>query len=338
MTFLKSAAAIVALALTPVLTPQAGAAQEVTLRVGHVETPVSTTQVLLETVARKVADATGGAVRMDIFPQSQLGGQREMTEAVQFGALDATAGPAAFMSGFDPLAAFTDIPFLFPADPAKAQQVRDVIAKPFCDSFNSRGFTCIGMYPNGTKQFSSNKPIAALADFSGQKFRVMESAVLVDSLKPIGVTGVPIPFGELYTSLQTGVVDGEENPLDTIANMKFFEVQKHLTLTGHGTIENVILFNPAVWSGMKPEYRHAITKALAETIPDMAAHKRAAADAALEKIRAGGVDVVEASPELLAALREQMVPAARDAFLKVAGAEGQALWDAWQAARTSVGD
>ncbi len=326
-----------ALAIATAVAAGPATAQDVTLRIGHVEAPSSTTQVLLEAVAGKVAEKTGGAVEMAIFPQSQLGGQREMTEAVQFGALDATAGPTAFMSGFNPLAAIMDIPFLYPADPAKAQQVRDGgFADAFCKTFDSRGFTCIGLYPNGTKQFTSNNPIATLDDLSGQKFRVMESAVLVDSLKPIGVTGVPIPFGELYTSLQTGVVDGQENPIDTIYNMKFFEVQSHLMLTRHGAIENVVLFNPAVWSGLKPEYQDAITSSLREVTPDMIQHKRAAAEKSLEEIRAAGVDVAEPSPELLDNLRERMFPAARDAFLRGAGSEGQQLLDAYQAAYDSV--
>lgn len=326
-----------ALAISLAAFGAAAAAQDVTLRVGHVEAPSSTTQVLLETVAQKVADKTAGAVAIQIFPQSQLGGQREMTEAVQFGALDATAGPSAFMSGFNPLASIMDIPFLYPANPAKAQEVRDSgFADAFCKTFDSRGFACIGLYPNGTKQFTSNDPIDTLDDLSGQKFRVMESAVLVDSLKPVGVTGVPIPFGELYTSLQTGVVDGQENPIDTIYNMKFFEVQKHLLLSRHGAIENVVLFNPGVWSGLKPEYRDAITSSLREVAPNMIEHKRAAAEKSLEEIRAAGVEVAEPSPELLEELRERMFPAARDAFLRQAGAEGQELLDAYQAAYDSA--
>ncbi|WP_172327928.1 TRAP transporter substrate-binding protein [Mangrovicoccus sp. HB161399] len=324
-------------ALLLALLPQLGAAQEVSLRLGHVEAAASTTHVMLEKVAEMVSEKTGGAVEIQIFPQSQLGGQREMTEAVQFGALDATAGPVAFMGGFNPLASIMDIPFLYPADPDKAQAIRDGgFGDAFCDSFNSRGVTCVSLYPNGTKQFTSNKPIAEIGDFSGQTFRVMDSAVLVDSLKSIDVTAVPIPFGELYTALQTGVVDGEENPLDTIFNMKFYEVQKNLTLTSHGAIENVVLFNPAVWEGLKPEWREAITSSLHEIIPEMIAHKAAAGERSLAAIRDAGVTVTEPSAEEIAALREIMFPAARDAFLARSGDEGQALFDAYQAAYASV--
>ncbi|MBE3640202.1 TRAP transporter substrate-binding protein [Mangrovicoccus algicola] len=317
--------------------PLAAAAQEVSLRIGHVEAPASTTHVLLETVAERVAAATGGAVEIQVFPQSQLGGQREMTEAVQFGALDATAGPVAFMGGFNPLASIMDIPFLYPSDPETAQAIRDGgFGDAFCDSFNSRGVTCVALYPNGTKQFTSSRPIAAAADFAGQTFRVMDSAVLVDSLKAIDVTAVPIPFGELYTALQTGVVDGEENPLDTIFNMKFYEVQDYLTLSNHGAIENVVLFNPAIWEGLKPEWRKAISDALHDVIPEMIAHKAAAGERALAAIREAGVTVTEPSPEEVAALRETMFPAARDAFLARSGDEGAALFEAYQAARDAA--
>lgn len=312
-------------------------AQEVSLRIGHVESPHSTTQVLLERLSEKVGEKTDGAVSFQIYPQSQLGGQREMTEAVQFGALDATAGPVAFMGGFNPLASIMDIPFLYPGDPQQAQAVRDSgFADAFCDSFNLRGVTCIGLYPNGTKQFTSDRPISTLEEFSGQKFRVMESAVLVKSFKPVGVTAVPIPFSELYTALQTGIVDGEENPLDTIFNMKFFEVQDYLTLSGHGAIENVILFNPAVWDRLSDDQRLAITSSFDEVIPEMIAHKTAAAETSLAAIREAGLTVTELTDDQRARFRDAMFPAARDAFLRQAGSEGQALFDAYQAAYDTV--
>lgn len=308
-------------------------AQDVSLRLGHVEAPASTTHVMLEEVAEMVAEKTGGAVEIQVYPQSQLGSQREMTEAVQFGALDATAGPVAFMGGFNPIASVMDIPFLYPSDPEKAQAIREGgFSEAFCESFNSRGVTCVSHYPNGVKQFTSNKPIDTPDAFEGQSFRVMESAVLVDSMTAIGVKGVPLPFGELYTSLQTGVVDGEENPLDTIFNMKFFEVQDYLALSNHGAIENVVLFNPAVWDGLDPALQEAISSSLSEIIPEMIAHKAAAGEKALQAIRAADVTVIELSAEQLATLRERMFPAARDAFLERSGAEGAALFEAYQAA------
>lgn len=312
-------------------------AQEVTLRLGHVEAPASTTHVMLEKMAEMVAEKTGDAVEIQIFPQSQLGSQREMTEAVQFGALDATAGPVAFMGGFNPVASIMDIPFLYPEDAQKAQAIRDSgFAEAFCESFNARGVTCVSLYPNGTKQFTSNKEIGLLDAFSGQSFRVMESAVLVASMGSIGVKGVPIPFGELYTALQTGVVDGEENPLDTIFNMKFFEVQDYLVLSNHGAIENVVLFSPAIWSGLDEPYREAITSSLKEIVPDMIAHKSAAGDRALEAIRASDVTIVELSENERMALRDRMFPAARDAFLARSGGEGADLFQAYQAAFDAV--
>lgn len=312
-------------------------AQEVTLRIGHVETPQSTTHVMLEAMAEAVAARTDGALALQIFPQSQLGGQREMTEAVQFGALDATAGPVAFMGGFNPVASIMDIPFLYPADAEKAQAIRDAgFADAFCESFNELGVTCIGLYPNGTKQFTSNAPIARPEEFSGQTFRVMESMVLVEAFRSLGVTAVPIPFGELYTALQTGIVDGEENPLDTIYNMKFFEVQEHLTLSWHGAIENVILFNPAVWSGLEDSHRAAITAALDETIPEMIAHKAAAGEASLRKIREAGLTVHELSEGELAQFRAVMFPAGRDAYLGRAGDKGRAIFEVYRAAYDKV--
>ena len=214
-------------------------------KIGHLESTQQSRHVHLEKVAALVAERTNGAVEFQIFPQGQLGQQREMTEGVQLGSLEATVAPAAFLGGFNPVVSILDIPFLLPDDDAKAQELRSgTFGKALCESFESRGVECLMLWPNGKKNFTSNKPLASMEDFSGQKFRVMDSAILIEQFKAVGATAIALPFGELYTSLQTGVVDAQENPLDTIRAMKFYEVQKHLVLSNHGAMEDVVLFNP----------------------------------------------------------------------------------------------
>ncbi|TYC61754.1 TRAP transporter substrate-binding protein [Rhodobacterales bacterium] len=302
------------------------------IKVGHVEAPASSLHVTLERVAEMVAERSGGELDMQIFPQSQLGGQREMTEAVQLGTLELTVAPTAFLGGFNPVASITDLPFLFPADPQQSQKIREgQFGKDLCESFNSSGVVCIGIWPNGRKNFTSNLPLTDLEAFSGQRFRVMESSVLVDQMRAIEVTGVPLPFGELYTALQTGVVDGEENPLDTIYNMNFFEVQDYLVISEHGAIEDVILFNPAFWSGLTEDDRTMITEVFAEVVPEMLAHKTAAAARSLDKIREAGVDIREMSAEERNEFRSVMYPAARQAYLDKAGDAGAELLKVYEA-------
>ena len=123
------------------------------------------------------------------------------------------------------------------------------------------------IWPNGRKSLTSNKPLANLDAFKGQKFRVMDSKILIDQFAAVGATAVAINFSELYTSLQTGLIDGQENPLDTITTMKFHEVQKHMVVTEHGVMEDIVLFSKAFWNKLTPEQRDIIAKAFDEVRP-----------------------------------------------------------------------
>ncbi|MEH6727633.1 MAG: TRAP transporter substrate-binding protein DctP, partial [Hyphomicrobiales bacterium] len=159
----------------------------------------------------------------------------------------------------------------------------------------------------------------------GQKFRVMDSNILIEQFDALGASAIALPFGELYTSLQTGVVDGQENPLDTIQRMKFYEVQKYLVVSEHGAMEDVVLFNPTWWNSLPEEYRTIITDAFNEVVPELRAHKSAAVDAALEAIKQSDINVRVASSEEKAALRDAMYDKAKAAYMERAGDTGTAL-------------
>ena len=223
-----SAIALSALALTTT----AAYAQEFTARIGHLESPQQSRHIHLEKVAELVKERTGGAVEFQIFPQGQLGNQRVMTEGVQLGTLEATVSPAAFLGGFNSAVSVLDIPYLMPADTAEAQVLREgPFGDALLDSFTSKGVVGVAWWPNGMKNFTSNEPLDDIAAFADQKFRVMDSNILIEQFNALGASAIALPFGELYTSLQTGVVDGQENPLDTIQRMKFFEVQDYLVIS-----------------------------------------------------------------------------------------------------------
>ena len=301
-------------------------------KIGHLESPQQSRHVHLEKVAKLVSERTNGAVEFQLFPQAQLGGQREMTEGVQLGTLEATVAPAAFLGGFNPVVSIMDIPFLLPDDDATAQKIRGgTFGESLCGSFETRGVKCIGLWPNGKKNFTSNKPLGRIDDFVGQKFRVMDSNILIEQFNSLGASAIALPFGELYTALQTGVVDGEENPLDTIQRMKFYEVQDYLVVSEHGAMEDVILFNPAFWNSLPAEHQKTIVNTFKEVIPELIAHKQKAVKAALEEIKGHGINIREMGADEKAAFREKMYPAGRAAYLARAGDEGKTLIDVYEA-------
>ena len=307
-------------------TVQPAFAQEFVARIGHLESAQQSRHVALEKVAAAVKEQTNGAVEFQIFPQGQLGDQRQMTEGVQLGTLEATVSPAAFLGGFNPVVSVLDIPYLMPSDPAKAQALREgPFGRALLASFTQRGVVGVALWPNGFKDFTSNKPLPDLAAFADQKFRVMDSKILIEQFNALGASAIALAFGELYTSLQTGVVDGQENPLDTIQRMKFNEVQKYLVISEHGAMEDAVLFNPMWWDSLPQEYRDVITKAFEDEVPDLFAHKEAAIAAALDEIKKSPIDVRVASQEERDAMRDAMYPLARAAYEDNAGDEGKAI-------------
>lgn len=319
------AALVLAAGTAPAAFAPASAA-EFTARIGHLESPLQPRHKALERVAALVKERTGGAVEFKLFPLSQLGGARQMNEGTQLGTIEGTVSPAAFLGGFNPAISILDIPFLLPADRVQAQKIRQgKFGQALMDSFKTRGFVVAALWPNGRKHFTSNKPLPNIDAFKGQRFRVMNSKILIEQFTALGASAIALPFGELYTSLQTGVVDGQENPLDTIQRMKFYEVQKYLVVSEHGAMEDIALFNPAWWNKLPAKYRQIILTAFKEVVPEMEKDKAAAQMVALDVIKAGGTNVRVAGTAERASMRAMMYPKARAAYLARAGDEGKAL-------------
>lgn len=335
--FARGLKSIAMVSIAAVMAASPAWAADFVAKIGHLEAAQQSRHVHLEKVAELVKERTNGAVEFQIFPQGQLGQQREMTEGVQLGTLEATVAPAAFLGGFNPVVSVLDIPFLLPDNDEQAQQIRSgEFGKALCDTFETRGVHCVTLWPNGKKHFTSNRPLAKIDDFAGQKFRVMDSNILIEQFNALGASAIALPFGELYTALQTGVIDAQENPMDTIQRMKYYEVQKHLVVSDHGAMEDVVLFNPTFWSSLPEEYQKIITDTFVEVIPDLIAHKAASVKEALDEIKASGIDIREMDAAEKEAFREKMYPATRAAFLSRTGDEGQRIIDIYEAEYAKV--
>ena len=310
----------------------------ITARIGHLEAPTQPRHKGLEKVAALVKERTKGAVDIQLFPSSQLGNARQMIESTQFGAIEGTVMPAAFLGGFNPVISVLDIPYLYPTDRAVSQKLRDgAFGKALLASFATRGVHALSIWPNGRKSLTSNKPLANLNSFKGQKFRVMDSKILIDQFGAVGASAVPINFGELYTSLQTGLIDGQENPLDTITTMKFHEVQKNLVVTEHGVMEDVVLFSNAFWNRLTPEQKDIITKAFEEVRPQVEEMKEAVQNTSLDTIKAAKLNVRVADETERKAMADAMAPKARAAYGERAGAEGAKVLAVYDEERKKLG-
>ncbi|MEQ9261395.1 MAG: TRAP transporter substrate-binding protein [Roseovarius sp.] len=323
--YLKYLPALAVAASTIFLTPDAHA-QDYVAKIGHLDPPTTARHRTLEDVAAQVAEATNGAVEFQIFPSSQLGNPREIIEGVQLGTIEGTVIPAAFLTGFNSAVAIFDIPYIMPSDREMAQKLR---TGPFGDAvlatFEDKGFVALDIWANGRKAFTSNKDITSPDSFEGQRFRVMNSNILIEQFDAMNASAIALPFAELYTALQNGVVDGQENPLDIIERMRFYEVQTNLYVTDHGAIEDVVAFNPGWWNSLPEEYRTAITEIIEKNSAVMDKRKAEDEAASLETLRELGMNVVVAGEEERAAIRDMTYEPAKAAYIERAGDVGEEL-------------
>ncbi len=213
-----------------------------------------------------------------------------------------------------------------PSNRATARVLRNgVFGEAVLNSFRKRGFEPVMLWGGARKVFTSNKPLPNAAAISGQRFRVMDSKILIEQFSGLGASAIALPFGELYTSLQNGVIDGQENPLDIIERMKFFEVQKHVLVTDHGAIVEVIFFNPGWWNKLPANFRGIIKAAFAEVALDVEKGRIADATKSLAFIKKAGLTVRIAGEAEREKIRSMAYPPARDAYIAKAGAEGRNL-------------
>lgn len=212
-----------------------------------------------------VAEESGGEIEVQVFPAAQLGSERDMVEGLQLGSLEMTLTSTGPMGNFVPQVKLFNMPFLF-KDRESCYSVLDgEIGQGIADKFVKVGIRSLGWYENGFRNITNSKrPINAPADMEGLKIRVMEDDVFILTMKALGASPTPMAFGELYTALEQGVVDAQENPLAVIHSSRFFEVQEYLAMTGHFYSPAVMLISEITWQTLSPEHQKIIADAAAK--------------------------------------------------------------------------
>ena len=215
--------------------------------------------------AREVEKRTNGRYKIQNFYSVALGGERESIEAVQLGTQELTLSSTGPVPNFVPEAKILDIPFLF-RDKAHARAVLDgPIGQEMLKKFESKGFKALGWAENGVRHMTNNKRSVMLPDdLKGLKMRTMENPIHIAAYKGFGIVPTPMAFPEVFTALQQGTVDGQENPLSVIMAAKFDQVQKYLTLTGHVYSPCIWLMNKASYDKLSPADQKAFLDAAAE--------------------------------------------------------------------------
>jgi C4-dicarboxylate-binding protein DctP len=280
---------LLALALAAGVSINSYAQTPIVIKFSHVvagDTPKGKAAQRFKELAEK---ATNGRVKVDVYPNSQLYKDKEELEALQLGAVQMLA-PS--LAKFGPLGVkefeVFDIPYIFKSKQALNKITDGPIGASLLKKLESKGITGLAYWDNGFKVMTSNKPMHAVADFKGMKMRIQSSKVLDAQMRALGANPQVMAFSEVYQALQTGVVDGTENPPSNLYSQKMHEVQSHLTVSNHGYLGYAVIVNKKFWDGLPADIRTALDSAMKEATKygnQIAQHEN---DIALEAVRKSG--------------------------------------------------
>lgn len=292
--------------------PRAARAQATVLRWGTVLAPTHPEAIMMDRIANEVREATGGAVDIQTFPGGQLGSPRDMVEATASGAQTMVCEGAAQLGQFVPQLTVMEAPYVW----RDVEHMKRALSSPLLDDLNAplieqRGLRMIGSTYYGKRHLTTgDKPVRSVEDMAGFKLRIPELDMFRAMVEAWGASPTPINFNELYLALSQGAVDGQENPLPTIASGKLNEVQEYLVLTGHIITPRLVTVNEPAWEALSSEHKGVIELAIATHTAWQDGEITAQEESLLGTFEAGGMQVIEPDLEsfrepVLAALPAQ---------------------------------
>ena len=244
-------------------------------------------------MAELVQKKSGGRLRIDVYPNEQLGSERECIEQLQFGSLAMTKTSSSPLESFIPEMAVYGLPYVF-RDAEHAWKVwNGPIGKRLLAAGEKVGLKGLCYYDAGARSFyTRNKPIYTPDDLKGLKIRVQKSNMALKMIEAFGASATPIDWGELYTSLQQGVVDGAENNPPSFYTSRHYEICKYYTLDEHTRVPDVLLISTAVWKKLSPEFQRIIQEAADESVPYQRQLWDEMVKKSLEEVKKAGVKII----------------------------------------------
>ncbi|PIL19574.1 C4-dicarboxylate ABC transporter substrate-binding protein [Puniceibacterium antarcticum] len=268
------------------------------VKIGYALAPDSHYGVAANKLEEVVKAETGDQFNFVHFPSSGLGGERDVIEGLQIGTVEATIVSSGTLANFVPETGVFDIPFLF-RDLTHARAVLDgPIGQEILAKFDDVGMHGLAWGEQGFRHITNNRnPIHTPADVEGLKIRTMENPVHLAAFNAMGAAPTPMAWPEVISSLQQGVIDGQENPLSVIVSVKLNEVQKYLTLSGHVYSPAMLLVSKPFWDGLDDSQKAAFEKAAKEAVIAMRAYVDDVEKTGVETLKGRGMEVNALSPE-----------------------------------------
>ncbi|OIQ28008.1 MAG: TRAP transporter [Alphaproteobacteria bacterium MedPE-SWcel] len=274
------------------LAAMAGAASAATLKLNHNNPPDHPVHISMQVMADRMEELTNGEVKIQIFPNAQLGTQRESMELVQNCALEMARSNASELEAFEESYSALNLPYIFSSEEHFNTVITGDIGQDILNASVDQGFRGVAFYTEGARSFYAQKPILSPADLQGVKVRVQPSPSAIRMVELLGGSPTPISWGELYSALQQGVVDAAENNPTALTTARHGEVASDFSLDEHTMIPSVVVMSNCAWDALTPEQQEAMHTA---ALDSMAAHRtawNAASNAAIDEAKTSlGVEI-----------------------------------------------
>ncbi|MFQ8432409.1 TRAP transporter substrate-binding protein [Amaricoccus sp. W119] len=248
----------------------------------------------VKAMAEEVKEKTGGRICIEVFPSSQLGEEKDTIEQTQFGVIDMVRASFGTFNDIVPETQIFSLPYLFRSSEHMYTVMDGPIGEELAATFEQYDLIALAYYDGGARSFyNSQKPIESIDDLAGMKFRVMQNDVFVDMMSALGANATPMPYGEVYSSIQTGVIDGAENNYPSFDSSGHAEVAKYFTLDEHLMVPELVAISKVTWDNMTPEDQAVLREAAKNSAVTERELWAAQEKASEEKVVAAGVEIVK---------------------------------------------
>ncbi|MFK8252878.1 TRAP transporter substrate-binding protein [Ancylobacter terrae] len=268
-------------------------AQTITLRSADIHPDGYPTVEAVAYMGKLVEQKTNGRIKIQVMNNAALGSEKDTIEQTRFGVIDMNRVNTAPFNNLVPQTKVLGMPFLFRSVDHMHKVVDGPIGDEILAAFTPHGLVGLAFYDSGARSFyTTKKPIKSLADLKGQKIRVQQSDLWIAMMQAFGANATPMPFGEVYSSLETGVVDGAENNWPSYESSRHFEVAKNYTLTEHSLAPEALVISKISWDKLSPDDQKILRESAKESVVKMRELWSAREKASEEKVRAAGVNVI----------------------------------------------
>ena len=288
---------LAAFVFVAVMAGAAFADAEYTIKVGYIGSESHPTMQAMKTFGDNVAKGSEGKIKVELYPNAQLGGDRELCEGVQMGTIQMAIPSTSALAGFDKRIQVLDLPYLFTTREAAFEAVDGELGQKLNEFLGKKGFYVVGYLENGFRHVTNSKqPITKPEDLSGLKIRTMENPMHLAFFKELGANPTPMSWGELYTALQQGTVDAQENPYAMIDDGKFYEVQKYVSETGHVFSYEILIANKKFMEKLPEDLRALVIDEAQKAIATQRAAMKTEEANFKAKVIKGGLTANELTP------------------------------------------